>query len=102
MLISSYYAGTADYLPYTEIIPFHATRPVATFLMYPTWKPVLYVSPRRLSWSVLELTSTSSSIGTTSRLFRRPAWMDHPGKPLPGSGACRSHSADEVRGGMDR
>ena len=93
--------GGVESLPWHEVGATYTSKPVSPFLAYPSWKPVLYVSPVRLSWSLYEASGGGSGIGAAERLYQAPPWMDHPGKPLPGSGAGHRCSGDG-RCGVDQ
>ena len=76
--------GTPRKLPVWSVSTAPTTIPCAPFMVEPSWAPVLYLSSRRLEWQVVR-TATSASPTVAERLYSRPAWMDDPGCPLPGT-----------------
>jgi hypothetical protein len=65
--------GSDTTLPVIDVTPVPTTIPVAAFTVTPGWEPRLIVSPRQLSWQIVQ--------GAASRkgLHERPEWLDDPG-----------------------
>jgi len=77
--------GSDTALPVWSVTPVYTLLPSTDILADPSVSsPTLYISSRRLSWTLLRAPS-STSASTSSVLHSRPDWMDDGGARLPGS-----------------
>ena len=61
-------------------------------VVVPEWEPRLFVSPRRLTWRVLQ---SGVLPGVGSAVHARPAWLDDPGIPHPSKAKDRQGAQGE-------
>ena len=85
-VLGSYTGGSTTELPGGEVAAVSTSIPMSTFAVFPTWKPKLYVSSHRLSWSLVSGVRLSGGVTVSpavGRMYAVPAWMDNPGQPVP-------------------